>query len=100
MFNFNQIYTWAAVVLILAACGSGNKPTAQTGTDPSPVANLLKENNLQGQVVLIEFGLIGNAEMLFRVLLFCGLSRLRINKPLTTITPRRLYHFQSCVILI
>lgn len=59
MFNFNQIYTWAAVVLILATCGSGNKPTAQTGTNQSPVANLLKENNLQGKVVLIEFGMIG-----------------------------------------
>ena len=59
MFNFNQIFAWAAVVLILAACGSGDKPTAQTGTDSSPVANLLKENNLQGKVVLIEFGTIG-----------------------------------------
>jgi hypothetical protein len=59
MFNFNNIIVWAAVVLMFAACGSGNKPTAQTGTDSSPVANLLKENSLTGKVVLIEFGTIG-----------------------------------------
>ena len=59
MHNINQIFAWAAVVLILSACGSGNKTTAQTQTNPSLVANLLKENNLQGKVVLIEFGTIG-----------------------------------------
>lgn len=59
MNNIHQIFACAAVVLILAACGSGNKPTAQTDTNNSPVNNLLRENNLQGKVVLIEFGTIG-----------------------------------------
>jgi peroxiredoxin len=58
MLNFNQIFACSAVVLILA-CGSGNKTTAQAGTDKSPVTTMLKENNLQDQVVLIEFGTIG-----------------------------------------
>lgn len=59
MLNYNQIFACAAVVLILTACGSGNKPTAQAGTDKSPISAMLKENNLQDKVVLIEFGTIG-----------------------------------------
>lgn len=59
MFNFNQIFAFTAVVLIIAACGSGNKTNAQAGTDQTIIDNLLKEKNLQGKIVLIEFGTIG-----------------------------------------
>jgi peroxiredoxin len=47
-----------AFLLVAAACGSkptGAVPTASVG----PVASFLKDNNLAGQIVLVEFGTIG-----------------------------------------
>lgn len=50
----------SAVVLGLTACGSGGR-TPQTGSakNESPVTAMLKAHELEGRVVLVEFGTIG-----------------------------------------
>ena len=46
------------VLLLMAACGS-RASSAVPASGGGPVASFLKENKLEGQVVLVEFGTIG-----------------------------------------
>jgi hypothetical protein len=45
-------------LVLMAACGS-RSPSAVPASGQGPVASFLKENKLEGQVVLVEFGTIG-----------------------------------------
>jgi len=48
----------AAVLLLVAACGS--RPTSKvTVSGGGPIASFLKDNRLDGRIVLVEFGTIG-----------------------------------------
>jgi len=52
-------FVLCSAVLLVAACGSpGKKAQAPPGSE-SPVATMLKVHQLQGRVVLVEFGMIG-----------------------------------------
>jgi peroxiredoxin len=52
-------FVLCSIALLVAACGSPVKTAqAQPGTD-SPVAAMLKAHQLEGRVVLVEFGMIG-----------------------------------------
>jgi len=48
----------AAVLLFMAACGS-RPPSAVSATGGGPIASFLKDNKLDGRIVLVEFGTIG-----------------------------------------
>jgi outer membrane biogenesis lipoprotein LolB len=51
-------FVLCSAVLLVAACGSpGKKAQAQPGSD-SPVAAMLKAHQLEGRVVLVEFGIL------------------------------------------
>ena len=45
--------------LLVAACGSPGKKTQTSSNSESPVAAMLKVHQLDGRVVLVEFGMIG-----------------------------------------
>ncbi len=52
-------FVLCSIALLVAACGSpGKTAQPQPGTD-SPVASMLKTHQLEGRVVLVEFGMIG-----------------------------------------
>ena len=46
-------------VVLLAGCGAKAKPAAQSKGGVSPVTAMLKANELEGRVVLVEFGTVG-----------------------------------------
>jgi peroxiredoxin len=48
-----------SVVLLVAACGSPGKKAQAPSSSESPVAMMLKAHQLEGRVVLVEFGMIG-----------------------------------------
>jgi hypothetical protein len=51
------LLSFAAVLIV--ACGGRARPAAQSKSGASPVAAMLKANQLDGKVVLVEFGTIG-----------------------------------------
>jgi peroxiredoxin len=46
-------------VVLVAGCGAKAKPAARAASGVSPVTTVLKANQLDGKVVLVEFGTIG-----------------------------------------
>ena len=56
--EFRTLLVSALAAMLLVACNPGKRPAA-VKAGPSPIAGLLKTNNLTGRVVLVEFGTIG-----------------------------------------
>ena len=52
-------FVLCSAVLLLAACGSPGKPAKVQPVADSPVAAMLRAHQLDGRVVLVEFGTIG-----------------------------------------
>ncbi len=52
-------FVLCSAVLLVAACGSPGKTAQARPVNDSPVAAMLKAHQLEGRVVLVEFGMIG-----------------------------------------